>query len=204
MFLELDGLLTPAEVAQVIALAGQMNFIDGKTSNPANTTKENMRADFTDPRNAEATALLANALARSGPFMDFCMPKKVAPPSMLRYDAGMKYGAHSDAALMTVGGPPMRSDLSCTIFLSEPSNYQGGELVIHLGTRPVVIKGRRVGWLARVDAARYHNLVAGTRSRMGDATCIARIRGGWDRGAGDVGQFGVVLRLPEPGASVSG
>lgn len=142
MFLELDGLLAPVEVAHATALAGQMKFIDGKTSNPANTTKENMRADFTDPRNAEATTLLANALARSAPFTDFCMPKKVAPPSMLRYEAGMKYGAHSDAALMTVGGAPMRSDLSCTIFLSDPNSYQGGELVIHLGTRPVAIKGR--------------------------------------------------------------
>jgi PKHD-type hydroxylase len=165
MFLELDGVLTPAEVAHVTALSSQMKFIDGKSSNPANITKENMRADFTDPRNAEATNLLGNALARATPFIDFCMPRRVAPPSMLRYDAGMKYGAHGDAALMTVGGPLLRSDLSCTIFLSDPAAYQGGELVIHLGTRPVAIKGRP-GSVVVYPSTQLHEVrpvTAGTR-----------------------------------------
>jgi hypothetical protein len=60
----------------------------------------------------------------------------------------------------------------------------------------VVIRGRRVGWLRRNDAADYRALVEATRTREGEATCVARIRGGWDRGGGDVGRFGVVLALP--------
>ena len=60
----------------------------------------------------------------------------------------------------------------------------------------VVIKGRRVGWLGRSDAARYRSLVEAVRTREGEATCVARIRGGWDRGGSDVGRFGVVLALP--------
>jgi hypothetical protein len=67
----------------------------------------------------------------------------------------------------------------------------------------VVIKGRRVGWLGRNDAARYLDLVEAVRTREGEATCVARIRGGWDRGGSDVGRFGVVLALP-PALGASG
>jgi len=142
MFLELDNVLTATEVAHLTAISGQLRFVDGKLSNPANISKDNLQADYTDPRNAEATNILAAALARSVPFMEFAMPRRVAPPQMLRYGPGMKYGAHGDSALMPVGATPLRSDLSCTIFISDPASYQGGELVIHLGTRPVAIKGR--------------------------------------------------------------
>jgi PKHD-type hydroxylase len=142
MFLELEGVLTPAEVAHLTALSGQLNFVDGKASNPNNITKDNMQADFADPRNGEATNLLAAALTRSTHFTEFAVPRRVAPPQLLRYGPGMKYGAHGDVAMMTINGQPLRSDLSCTIFLSDPASYQGGELVIHLGTRPVAIKGR--------------------------------------------------------------
>ena len=59
---------------------------------------------------------------------------------MSRYEAGMKYGAHADVAFMTVHAPggstQLRSDLSCTIFLNDPRSYEGGELVLHLGSLP--------------------------------------------------------------------
>lgn len=142
MFLELDDLLMPTEVTQLTALSSELKFIDGKASNPANISKDNLQADPAGPRYGESTAILGKALTRSRPFMDFCLPRRVAPPQMLRYGPGMKYGAHGDAALMAVGDTPLRSDLSCTVFLSDPASYQGGELVIHLGTRPVAVKGR--------------------------------------------------------------
>jgi PKHD-type hydroxylase len=53
----------------------------------------------------------------------------------------MKYGAHADAPYMMVSGVRLRSDLSCTVFISDPATYEGGELVVHLGTRPIAFKG---------------------------------------------------------------
>lgn len=53
----------------------------------------------------------------------------------------MKYGAHTDAAFLPMTPEPLRSDVSCTIFISAPDSYQGGELVIHLGTEMIRIKG---------------------------------------------------------------
>ncbi len=58
----------------------------------------------------------------------------------------MKYGAHADVAYMSVANGSssfqLRSDLSCTVFLNDPGSYQGGELVLHVGTLPIPIKGQ--------------------------------------------------------------
>lgn len=141
MFLELKALLNPAEVARLVALSKELKFVEGRLSNPANTTKDNLQADHGDPKYQESTQIVASAFARSREFRDFAFPKRIAPPLLSRYEPGMKYGAHADAAMMQVAGGMLRSDLSCTVFLVEPSTYEGGELVTHLGTRPVVFKG---------------------------------------------------------------
>lgn len=141
MFLEIKGLLTPEEVARLGQLGREVKFIEGRISNPANTTKDNLQADLGDPRYAESTRIVSDAFARSREFRDFAMPKKIAPPLLCRYEPGMKYGAHADAAVIAHMGGMLRSDISCTVFVSEPNAYEGGELVAHLGTRPVVFKG---------------------------------------------------------------
>jgi PKHD-type hydroxylase len=141
MILELKDFLTPAEVARLNALSRELKFVDGRVSNPANTSKDNLQVDTTDPRTAESTKIVADAFARSEPFRDFAFPRRIAPPLLCRYEPGMKYGAHADAAHLQVEGQVLQSDLSATVFIADPASYQGGELVIHLGTRPVVAKG---------------------------------------------------------------
>ena len=141
MFLEIKGLLTPDEVTRLNVLSRDVKFVEGRISNPANTTKDNLQADLGDPKYQESTDIVAAAFARSREFNDFAMPKRIAPPLLCRYEPGMKYGAHADAALIPLGDNPLRSDISCTVFIAEPSTYDGGELVTHLGTRPVVFKG---------------------------------------------------------------
>ena len=142
MFLEIRNLLTPQDVARLGALAKELRFVEGKVSNPANTTKDNLQADHADPRYGESTQIVSAAFARSREFRDFAFPKRIAPPLLCRYEPGMKYGAHADSALIAVGNGNIRSDISCTVFIAEPSTYEGGELVVHLGTRPVVFKGQ--------------------------------------------------------------
>jgi PKHD-type hydroxylase len=65
----------------------------------------------------------------------------MAAPSLCRYETGMKYGAHIDAAYLPLGAQPLRSDVSCTVFISAPKDYEGGELVAHLGSEIIRIKG---------------------------------------------------------------
>src|SRR3569623_3088778 len=64
------------------------------------------------------------------------------PPVLTRYDEGMHYGIHVDAAFMTTGQRGLRSDLSCTVFVSDESEYDGGALRIGLGSSALRIKGK--------------------------------------------------------------
>lgn len=140
MFLEVPELLKPEEISRLRDLAGRLKFQDGRMSNPGNSTKDNLQADLNDPGYHESAQMMANALQRRQEVADFALPKVLAPPLMCRYDPRMKYGAHADTAYITTPGGRMRTDVSCTIFISDPSTYEGGELRIHLGTETIDIK----------------------------------------------------------------
>src|SRR6202041_2843040 len=141
MFLQIENFLTAAEVQSVAEIARQAKFIDGRRSNPHNLTKDSTIADPNDPMGQKASQIAIAAFQRSEQARNFVVPQRLAAPSLCRYEAGMKYGAHIDAAFLPVGPQPLRSDVSCTIFISNPADYQGGELLIHLGTEVTRIKG---------------------------------------------------------------
>jgi PKHD-type hydroxylase len=141
MFLQVEKFLTAAEVQSVSQIARQAKFIDGKRSNPHNIVKNNVIGDPTDPAGQQAAQIAMAAFQRSEEARNFVFPSRIAAPTFARYAAGMKYGAHTDAAFLPIGKEPLRSDVSCTIFISEPADYQGGELAIHLGTETISVKG---------------------------------------------------------------
>lgn len=141
MFLELKGFLKPAELGRLRALASTIRFVDGRSSNPHNQTKNNLQATEANPSSSEAESLLAEAFSRSEPFRDFAFPRYIAPPLLTRYDVGMAYGPHADNSHILLGSKFLRTDVSATVWLNDPSTYDGGELVVYFGTRPVVIKG---------------------------------------------------------------
>jgi PKHD-type hydroxylase len=133
MFLEIKNLLTPAEVARLTALSQGMNFVDGRVSNTGFDQKQNLQADAADKDYAESVKIVSDAFWRSREFRDFALPRRFAPPLLARYEPGMKYGPHADAAYVGTPDGPLRSDVSCTVFLTDPRSYEGGELVIHMG-----------------------------------------------------------------------
>ena len=144
MFLEIPELLTPAEVAQLNAIAARARWQDGRVSNPHSTVKANeILADA--PAHAEASRMMLAGFSRSEAFCDFAFPKTVAAPLLTRYAAGWgglggRYGLHADAAFMPLGERPLRADLSATIFLSDPASYDGGALAVELGARRIEIR----------------------------------------------------------------
>jgi PKHD-type hydroxylase len=147
MFLEIEQLLTDPEIARLRQLSQELRFIDGRQSNPANSQKNNLQAagEPGDPRYGESSQIVGAAMMRSEQFRGFAFPKRLAPPLLARYEPGMKYGPHADAARVHSAAGMLRSDISATVFLNEPDSYQGGELVVHLGTRPVAFKMRPGG-----------------------------------------------------------
>ena len=125
-------LLTGAEVEECRRIAATTTFVDGRVTNPHNKTKNNQQLH--DQRAQQASAkLFHEAFGRSEEFREFAFPAMVAPPLITRYRPTMHYGAHADAAFLNLGNVTLRSDLSCTIFLSDPDGYEGGALRVRLG-----------------------------------------------------------------------
>ncbi len=141
MFLKIKNLLNAQEIAQLAALSRELQFVDGRATNPANTSKNNLQADQAGPRFNESVQILAGALARSSEFIGFAMPKNIAPPLLCRYEPGMNYGAHADSAIIPLTKTRLRSDVSCTIFINDPASYEGGELAVVVGNQTISFKG---------------------------------------------------------------
>ena len=133
--------LTAEEILECRRIAAAVPFVDGRISNPHNKVKQNEQLHDPDAYQ-KSSELLRQAMLRSPEFMEFAFPVAFAPPMMTRYKPGMKYGAHSDAAFIQLSGTTIRSDLSCTIFLNEPQDYDGGELNISLGDAKLNFKLR--------------------------------------------------------------
>ena len=132
-------LLTEDEIAECKSIAASAQFVDGRITNPHNVAKQNEQLH--DPSVYQKSAqILHKAMMRSDDFRNFAFPTAIAPPLITRYQPGMRYGAHTDAAYITLPGGTLRSDLSCTIFLNEPEAYEGGALNIQLGDAALSFK----------------------------------------------------------------
>jgi len=110
-------------------------FVDGKLTaqGPARAVKHNLQLERTGPELSEIDRILVAALQRNRDFHAFALPKRIMLPLFSRYEPGMEYGSHIDNAIM--GGldcDRVRSDYAVTVFLSPPTTYDGGELVIEL------------------------------------------------------------------------
>ena len=140
MIRHIRNVLRPEEVAHLVELAKSVRFVDGRATNPDSTIKLNQQVPQNDPGAAEPGLLIRDALFRHPAVRAFALPKQMARPTMARYEPGMTYGWHVDEALFP-SNPPMRSDLSCTVWLTAPQSYDGGELTIQLGEQHLSWKG---------------------------------------------------------------
>ncbi|HEX8621348.1 MAG TPA: Fe2+-dependent dioxygenase [Allosphingosinicella sp.] len=136
MFKEIPDLLTAEEVQALRRIAAAAQWVDGRQSNPHSSVKNNLQ--LYEKNSAD---ILARALYRCEDFTNFAFPVVLAPPMLSRYGPGMHYGGHADAAFLPLGEKPLRCDLSCTIFLSDPESYEGGALKIQLGSRDLLFRG---------------------------------------------------------------
>lgn len=124
--------LTSDELEECRRIAASAQFVDGRLSNPHNKAKQNQQLHEANAYQQSAQ-LFQKALGRSQEFHEFAFPIAMAPPMMTRYQPGMHYGSHADAAFIKLPGATIRSDLSCTIFLNDPDSYEGGALHVRLG-----------------------------------------------------------------------
>ena len=132
-------LLTDAEVAECRRIAAAANFVHGRITNPHMKAKQNEQLH--EPQAYQKSSqLLLQAFGRSEEFREFAFPVMIAPPMVTRYQPGMHYGAHADAAFIQLPNGALRSDLSCTVFLNDPESYDGGALHIELGDADTAVQ----------------------------------------------------------------
>lgn len=131
MIARIPQLLSASEVQQVRDWLATQDFQDGAvTAGPrARKVKQNEQVARRQDRSGEETGLIVTRLRQSPIFQAAALPKDILPPLFSRYREGMAYGAHVDNAMMGPQGR-LRSDVSVTVFFSDPDSYDGGELVI--------------------------------------------------------------------------
>jgi PKHD-type hydroxylase len=125
----IEKILPPADLEIVLSKLETAEFIDGKVTAGwhARLVKQNTQL----PKSPALTAIremISVALQRHALFQMAVHPKLIRPVTVSRYQVGMAYGSHVDNAVMH--DPVMRSDISMTLFLSDPATYEGGELII--------------------------------------------------------------------------
>ncbi|MEB3355100.1 MAG: Fe2+-dependent dioxygenase [Synechococcales bacterium] len=132
MILCIGDVLTPDELTTLTAKLAAARFVDGKTTAGwhARLVKHNTQLPKDSPVLEELRSLISQALQRNRLFQIAARPRRIHPLLISRYEAGMAYGPHTDDAVMLSQKQMMRSDLSFTLFLNSPEDYQGGELVI--------------------------------------------------------------------------
>lgn len=132
MMVHVPNVLTAEQVARCRAIMETAGWVDGRATagHQSVQVKNNLQLAEGSPEARELGEMVLAALARSNLFMSAVLPKQVYPPLFNRYDAGMTFGSHVDNAIRTVAGARLRTDVSSTLFISEPDEYEGGELVV--------------------------------------------------------------------------
>ena len=134
MLITIDQVLSKAQVRQFREQLDAAAWGDGAATagSLAKSVKRNQQLDDLNEHGVELGQTILRTLAQTPKFISAALPRTIYPPKFNRYADGGTYGAHVDSALMFLPGShqQMRTDLSATLFLSEPDEYDGGELEV--------------------------------------------------------------------------
>lgn len=171
MLVQIPSLLTPEQVAQCRDLLSKADWVDGKVT--AGAQSANAKYNLQVPEDAPTARALGNLilgkLGKNERFTSASLALRVFPPLFNRYDSGMKFDSHIDNAIRFVpasitGGASIRvrTDMSATLFLTDPADYDGGELVIMdtYGTHSVKLAA---GDMVLYSATSRHHITPITR-----------------------------------------
>jgi PKHD-type hydroxylase len=133
MLLHIPQVLTPPEVSALRARLDAAPWVDGRQTVGAQgaQVKRNRQLDAGSEVARELSQAVTSALFRQPRFVSAALPRQVLPPFFNRYGGGEHYGDHVDGAIRFLpDGQPMRTDVSATLFLADPQEYDGGDLVV--------------------------------------------------------------------------
>ena len=134
MLLEIPGVLTAEQVATARQMLDAAAWVDGRVTagHQSARAKDNTQLPEDHPTSRQLGDMILAALQRNSLFISAALPLRVFPPLFNRYQGGQSFGNHVDNAIRQVpgGGVRIRTDLSATVFLAAPEEYDGGELMV--------------------------------------------------------------------------
>jgi PKHD-type hydroxylase len=171
MLVVIPDVLTREEVAYIRQVLEGTDWVDGRATagEQAARVKKNLQVPVDSQQGRELSQIVMRGLARNDTFASAALPLHVLPPMFNRYDEGMAFGAHVDGSIRVIpgSGQRIRTDVSSTLFLTPPEDYDGGELVVHdtYGTHAVKLPA---GHMVVYPATSMHSVTPVTRgSRWG-------------------------------------
>src|SRR5687767_7944886 len=166
MLLQIADVLTRDQVAEARQLLEAADWVDGRITagHQSARAKDNMQLPEDHPTSRQLGDMILAALQRNPLFISAALPLRVFPPLFNRYQGGQSFGNHVDNAIRQLPGSALRirTDLSATLFLSEPSAYDGGELMVEdtYGVHSVKLPA---GHLVLYPSTSLHNVRPVTR-----------------------------------------
>ena len=134
MIVQVPNVLNPEQIARCREVMNRASWIDGRVTagHQSAMVKDNRQLPEHSPEARELGDMIVAALERNPLFITATLPLRVFPPLFNRYEGGESFGAHLDNSIRQIPGTPLRvrTDISATLFLSAPEDYDGGELMI--------------------------------------------------------------------------
>jgi PKHD-type hydroxylase len=166
MILHVPNVLHEQQIAHCRDVIEHATWVDGRVTagSQSASVKDNRQLPEDSKEAHELGDMIVAALERHPMFISAALPLRVFPPLFNRYDAGMSFGPHLDNSIRQITGTPyrVRTDISVTLFLSQPDEYEGGELVIDdlYGSHAVKLPA---GEMVLYPASSLHHVTSVTR-----------------------------------------
>ncbi len=166
MLLAIPDLLTAEQVLHGRQLLDSAQWVDGRVTagHQSSRTKDNLQLPENHPVAGQLGEMILEALGQNALFISAALPQRVFPPLFNRYQGGQSFGTHVDNSIRQITGTPhrIRTDLSATLFLASPEEYDGGELIVEdtYGTHSVKLPA---GHMILYPATSLHNVRPITR-----------------------------------------
>jgi PKHD-type hydroxylase len=134
MIVQVPNVLNNEQLARCREVMERASWVDGRVTagHQSSQVKDNRQLPENSPEARELGDMIVSALERNPLFITATLPLRVFPPLFNRYEGGESFGPHLDNSIRQIPGTPLRvrTDISATLFLSAPRDYEGGELVI--------------------------------------------------------------------------
>jgi PKHD-type hydroxylase len=166
VLLPIPDVLTAEQIVHAQNVLKAADWVDGRVTagHQSARTKDNMQLPEESPLAKELGEMVLTALGRNALFISAALPSKVFPPLFNRYQGGQSFGTHVDNAIRQVkgAGHRVRTDLSATLFISDPEDYNGGELSVEdtFGVHSVKLPA---GHMVLYPASSLHHVTPVTR-----------------------------------------